>query len=106
MNKFMRIIVFFDLPVKTKKERRVATSFRNFLLKDGYHMMQFSVYARVCNGNDDVEKHRKRIKLNLPSNGSVRSLVITEKQYESIEILVGSLLKEEKFATTEQLTIF
>lgn len=44
----MRMIVFFDLPVQTKTERRYATTFRNFLLKDGYHMLQFSVYARVC----------------------------------------------------------
>lgn len=102
----MRIVVFFDLPVKTKKQRRVATSFRNFLLKDGYHMIQFSVYARVCNGNDDVEKHKKRMNLNLPDNGSVRLLVITEKQYESIEILVGSLTKEEKQKPNEQITIF
>lgn len=106
MNKFMRIIVFFDLPVKTKKERRIATTFRNFLLKDGYHMIQFSVYSRICNGNDDVEKHKKRMKHNLPDNGSVRSLIITEKQYESIEILVGKLSREEKQTTVEQITIF
>ena len=102
----MRIIVFFDLPVKTKKERHVATAFRNFLLKDGYHMIQYSVYSRVCNGNDDVLKHKKRINLNLPDNGSVRMLTITEKQYESIEILVGKLSKDEKQSPTEQLTIF
>ena len=69
-------------------------------------MIQFSVYARVCNGNDDVEKHKKRMNLNLPDNGSVRLLVITEKQYESIEILVGSLTKEEKQKPNEQITIF
>ena len=55
----MRMIVFFDLPVQTKTERRYATTFRNFLLKDGYHMLQFSVYARVCNGNDAVQETRK-----------------------------------------------
>ena len=102
----MRIMVFFDLPVKTKKERKVATGFRNFLLKDGYHMIQYSLYARVCNGNDDVEKHKRRIRSNLPDNGSIRMLTITEKQYETIEILVGSLSKEEKQIPTEQLTIF
>ena len=68
MNKFMRILVFFDLPVKTKTQRREATRFRNFLLTDGYHMLQYSVYARVCNGIDAVEKHRQRVKQNLPAN--------------------------------------
>ena len=84
MNKFMRMLVFFDIPVKTKRERRIAAAFRNFLLKDGYHMVQYSVYARVCNGMDAVQKHRSRLNTALPENGSVRLLVITEKQYETI----------------------
>lgn len=106
MNRFMRIIVFFDLPVKTKANRREATRFRNFLLNDGYHMLQYSVYARVCNGIDAVEKHRNRIKQNLPDNGAIRMLVITEKQYESIDILLGRLTQADEPFQCEQLTIF
>ena len=106
MNKFMRMLVFFDIPVKTKRQRRIATGFRNFLLKDGYHMVQFSVYARICNGMDAVEKHRVRLRAALPDNGSVRLLVITEKQYETIEILVGNLHEEEGPLICEQLSIF
>lgn len=106
MNKFMRLLVFFDLPVKTKKERHVATSFRNFLLKDGYHMLQFSLYTRVCNGMDAVAKHKGRLYARLPDNGSVRLLTITEKQYESIEILVGKLAADEDSFVCEQLSIF
>ena len=102
----MRMLVFFDLPVTTKKERKEATQFRNFLLKDGYHMIQFSVYARVCNGTDAVEKHRQRIKQRLPDNGSIRLLVITEKQYESIEILLGKLTQADQPFQSEQLSIF
>ena len=100
------MIVFFDLPVKTKRERRIATQFRNFLLKDGYYMIQFSVYGRVCNGRDAVEKHKLRLSTAVPENGSVRLLVITEKQYESIEILVGNLHEEEGPFICEQLSIF
>ncbi len=69
MNKFMRIMVFFDLPVQTKAQRREATRFRSFLLNDGYHMIQYSVYARVCNGADAVEKHRRRIKVSVKASG-------------------------------------
>lgn len=105
-NKFMRMIVFFDLPVKTKKERRVATTFRNFLLKDGYHMVQYSVYSRVCNGSDAVEKHSKRLEINCPENGAVRLLVITEKQHEKIRILVGCLTLADAPFISEQLSIF
>lgn len=106
MNKFMRLMVFFDIPVKTKQQQRIATAFRQFLLKDGYHMVQYSIYARVCNGMDAVEKHKIRLKGNLPKNGSVRLLVLTEKQYESIEILVGSSQEEDKPFICEQLSIF
>ena len=106
MIRFMRMLVFFDLPVKTATERRKATTFRNFLLKDGYYMMQFSVYTRVCNGYDAVEKHKKRLYDNIPDNGSIRLLVITEKQYESIEILLGNLSRLDSIEEFEQLSIF
>lgn len=79
MSKFMRMLVFFDLPVITAKERKAAAQFRKFLLKDGYHMVQYSVYARVCNGNDAVEKHEMRLKDHIPQKGSVRLLVISKR---------------------------
>lgn len=100
----MRMLVFFDLPVTTASERKNATRFRNFLLKDGYYMVQFSVYSRVCNGNDAVEKHFKRIKENLPPSGSVRMLTITEKQYQNMHILLGKPKNNDKPFQAEQLT--
>lgn len=101
----MRIIVFFDLPVTTRVEKKEAAKFRRFLLKDGYFMIQFSVYCRICNGNDAVEKHKQRLRVDKSSNGSVRMLTITEKQYEKIELVVGNLKKNdtEEFI---QLSIF
>ena len=101
----MWLFVFFDLPVGSKSERRDATRFRNFLLKDGYIMMQFSVYARICNGQDRVEKHAKRINANLPNAGSVRMLQITDKQYERMKILVGKRTKNEETKAV-QLVLF
>ena len=105
-NRFMRILVFFDLPVKTSAQRREATQFRKFLLNDGYHMIQYSVYARVCNGHDAVQKHTLRLKRCLPENGSIRVLVITEKQYGSIEVLLGNYCEADQDFQSEQLSIF
>ena len=105
MTKFMRMIVFFDLPVKEKSEQKAASRFRNFLLKDGDLMVQYSVYARVCNGYDSVKAHTNRLKQNLPKNGSVRLLTITEKQYESIEILLGEYKQCDVSESFEQLTL-
>lgn len=98
--------VVIENPVKTAHDRHEATRFRKFLLKDGYHMIQYSVYAQVCNGADAVTKHRARLKHSLPDNGSVRMLVITEKQYESIEILLGRLCEADEPFQAEQLSIF
>lgn len=104
-DRFMWLFVFFDLPVKTKPERRVATRFRNFLLKDGYMMLQFSVYARICNGQDRVDKHLLRLKASIPEKGSVRVIQITDKQYERMKILVGEKKNNEK-TKAEQLVLF
>lgn len=101
----MRMIVFFDLPVKEKSAQKAATKFRNFLLKDGYHMVQYSVYTRICNGYDTVELHKNRLRQNLPDNGSVRLLTITEKQYEAIDILLGNLTYDDTPVAYEQLTL-
>lgn len=104
--KFMRLIVMFDLPVKTRKQAKAATAFRNFLLKDGYYMVQYSIYARVCNGQDSVETHKNRIKSAIPTDGSIRLLTITEKQYENIEILLGKKNKNDNNANYELISFF
>lgn len=103
----MRLLVFFDLPVKTKVERKQATSFRNFLIKDGFYMIQFSLYGRICNTIESAQMHETRISLSLPSHGSVRSMIVTEKQYASMKILVGTpKLKENKKIKYQQLSFF
>lgn len=106
MNKFMRILVFFDLPVVTASEKKSAAKFRNFLLKDGYHMVQWSVYSRICNGTDSIAMHKSRLQQNLPEKGSVRMLTLTEKQYESIVVLLGEKTFDDTSASTELLDIF
>ena len=106
MNRLMRIIVLFDLPVKTKRQRSDATRFRNFLLMDGYHMVQLSVYARICSGLDSVAVHRSRLYAALPPKGAVRMLVITEKQYSRMEILLGTGTVYDEPQQMEQLMLF
>ncbi|QNT78610.1 CRISPR-associated endonuclease Cas2 [Entomobacter blattae] len=92
----MWLFCFFDLPVKTKLQRKMATSFRNHLINDGFIMIQFSVYARVCKGEDGNQKHVDRIRKFLPSEGSIRCLSITDRQYGRMKILLGLAKKNEK----------
>jgi len=100
----MWLMVFFDLPVGTKAERRHATRFRNFLKDDGYLMLQWSVYARICRAEDGIEKHLTRVAKNLPPKGSVRTLQVTDKQYGRMKLLVGESTKSER-AAGQQLVL-
>lgn len=102
----MRLLVFFDLPVKSKLERRLATQFRNFLIKDGFYMLQFSLYGRICNTIESARLHEDRIRPYVPKNGSVRSMIVTEKQYASMNILSGTPQKKDKNIVSQQLSIF
>ena len=99
INRCMRLIVFFDLPVTTKKDKKAYTAFRHFLIKDGYDMLQFSVYSRITQNHDDAHKHIERIRKHLPPKGSVRVLQVTEKQYNAMMIMVGTRTATEDFLT-------
>lgn len=80
----MWIFAMFDLPVETKADRKAATRFRHFLLDQGFEMSQFSIYARFCNGKEQVEKYLRRIERNLPPRGDIHVITITDRQYENI----------------------
>ena len=70
-------------------------------------MMQWSVYSRICNGTDAVEMHKKRLKANLPPKGSIRALTLTEKQFESIDIILGTKdMINKGICETESINVF
>lgn len=95
------LFVFFDLPVVTKDQRRIANRFRHFLKDDGYMMLQYSVYARICRGEDAAEKHIGRVIKQLPREGSIRALKVTDKQYARMRLLLGEQKKSEKLAPNQ-----
>lgn len=102
----MRMIVFFDLPTKTRKNKKDYVRFRRFLLQDGFDMIQFSVYCRIIVGKDGEMQHYKRLKTHLPPEGSVRCITVTEKQYADIQFLVGKKTKQEEKIGGTQLLLF
>lgn len=103
--RIMWVIVFFDLPVVTKAERKVATRFRKDLEKDGFDMFQFSVYIRHCPSRENAEVHIRRVKNRLPEHGKVCIMSITDKQFGQIEIFHGEKQTEPPEGKT-QLRIF
>ena len=84
----MWLYCFFDLPVETKTQRKTAARFRKDLLKDGFSMMQFSVYIRHCASNESGTVHINRIKELIPPEGLVSIIKVTDKQFgESINFV-------------------
>ena len=80
----MWVFVFFYLPTETKKNRKDAARFRKDLEKDGFSMMQFSVYVRHCPSKENMDVHIKRVQLFMPPAGQVSIMSITDKQYGNI----------------------
>jgi CRISPR-associated protein Cas2 len=92
----MWLFVYFDLPTNTKKERKAAALFRKNLMKDGFSMMQFSVYTRHCASKESLDVHVKRVQKFLPEFGQVSLLKITDKQYGDMINYWGKKQIEQK----------
>ena len=92
----MRLILFFDLPMVTKEEVRIYSKFRKYLIKNGYLMMQFSIYSKIFNNRDAVVNHIDILKKQVPSKGQIRIMMVTEKQYAKIDIIVGGKSLQEE----------
>lgn len=103
--KAMWLIAMFDLPVETPENRKEYVHFRRTLLKDGFVMLQFSVYARFCSSEDAAKVHRKRLRAVVPQKGQVRILGLTDAQFGKMEVFSGKKEKKAESAPA-QLTFF
>lgn len=101
----MRMILMFDLPVKTKKERQIYTKFRKMLLKRGFFALQYSVYSKIFANRDAAKNEKDCIKKLAPEKGNIRIMIITEKQYANMEIIVGGKSNQESIITEEVFLI-
>ncbi len=101
----MWLLVSFDLPTQTKKQRHDASIFRKELIRDGFVMMQFSVYIRNCATKENMDVHIKRIQAFVPVEGHIAVFKITDKQFGDIINIFGALQKPPP-PPLEQLELF
>lgn len=101
----MWVLTLFDLPVDSKKARRAYADFRKFLLRDGFQMLQFSVYARHCASDENAQVHIVRVERNVPEEGEVRIVVLTDKQFERMRVFWGKTRKAAE-VPAEQMELF
>jgi len=101
----MWVLAMFDLPTDTPQARRQYTRFRKALVKDGFTMMQYSVYIRHCASEENAAVHEKRVEAHLPPDGEVRVLRITDKQYGRMRVFWGKMRKKTE-QPPRQLELF
>lgn len=100
--RFMRLMVFFDLPMLTDANRKEYARFHKFLLKNGFIMMQKSVYTKLAVNNVASALLRQKVRENLPAEGLIELLEVTENQFAKIEYLSGSS-RQQTLNDTERL---
>ena len=103
--RIMWLFVFFDLPTGTKTERRNAAQFRKSLEKDGFSMMQYSVYVRHCPSKENMDVHVKRVRRSMPPSGYTSILSVTDKHYGEILNFWGKI-EQAKPEIPQQLEFF
>ena len=87
--RIMWVMVLFDLPTETKKERKASAEFRKRLMGDGFSMFQYSIYIRHCASIENADVHIRRVKAILPEYGNVCIMCITDKQFGNIQVYYG-----------------
>lgn len=101
-NRFMRLIVFFDIPNTSKIQQRAYRVFSKFLKTEGYIMIQYSVYSKLCINSDAAVTASKRLISNHPPEGDIRYMIITERQYQNIVSIQGKYSLQERVTTTDR----
>lgn len=95
----------FDLPVKTRAQRRLYARFRKLLLSDGFCRIQYSVYARYCPSEESAQARREAVRHGLPPEGQVRLLSVTDRQFGKMDSYVGKKRTSTEEAP-QQLMLF
>ena len=103
-NRFMRILLFFDLPTETSKDKREYRKFVKFLISEGFIRIQFSVYCKLCINSNSARTISKRIKSSSPK-GDVRYIIISEQQYQDITNINDSHSLNEMITTTDRILV-
>ena len=101
----MKLICMFDLPTDTINEKRAYRNFRKTLIENGFFMLQYSIYVRTCPNRVFAQKYIPKLKTVAPTNGSIRILLITEKQYDDMVIILGKKSSQEIVSTEERIIV-
>lgn len=104
-NNFVRLLLFFDLPVDTQVGRKNYRKFIKYLTTEGYIRLQYSVYSKLCINTDSADTASKKVMANAPKPGDIRYIVITEKQYQKISNINSTYSLQEKITNDNRVIV-
>lgn len=104
--KMMKLFIMFDLPTNTPTARREYARFRKKLIENGFFMLQYSVYVRHCLTREYAYMYLRKVECFVPSNGIVRGLFVTDKQFVDMPLLLGALKEEESVLNDNQIVFW
>lgn len=104
-NRFMRLILMFDLPTETYEDLKRYREFTKYLKIEGYIRIQYSVYSKLCINHDAALTASKKLKINTPLEGDVRFMIVTERQFQNIVNLNNVYSLQEKMTNTDRTLI-
>lgn len=99
------LLALFDLPTREACQRKAAATFRKQLLREGFNMLQLSVYVRPCPSEESATHLRQRLRKNIPAEGHVRLISITDHQFGRMEVFMAQKVKKPE-APPAQLELF
>ena len=100
----MRLMVFFDLPTITTEDRRNYRTFRETLIRNGFFMLQESVYCRMLINSAMAKSVIAKLEAAKPPKGFICAMLITEKQFANMTFIVGEN-STDVITTDESLVI-
>lgn len=103
--RYMRLMVFFDLPVESSTQRKAYRQFRKYLIKDGYLMLQNSIYAKLVINEGAAGAAIMRLRKNRPPEGLVQIIKVTEKQFSTMECITGNREAYDEVDTMEEFVV-
>lgn len=92
----------FDLPVESNQQRKQYDRFHKSLIANGFVMIQYSIYEKIVNAESKVQRIIEKLKIDLPHEGNIRILSITNEQYQNMIFLVGDKTLNEKINSNER----
>lgn len=101
----MKLICLFDLPTETNNEKREYREFRKSLISNGFYMMQYSVYVRTCPNREFAKKFIPKLNRLSPKSGNIRLIMITEKQFQDMVLILGRLKSSEEVIGMNKIVV-